>query len=805
MRYTHGEIKRENAGFCADMFTAPPTALYPAYSWGWNGPLTKEEIRRQLDECHSKNIKVIYILPEPKNFRPHTSPTYMEPEYLTEEWFGMFRYTVEYATGLGMEIWLYDEGGWPSGSACGRVVETKPFLGRKVVKMRTASSPYVPGEGALAAFADGKRIAPGGETDAPLTEYYVEIMTEASMYEPAYPNLLEAETTETFIETTHEGYKKYVGDFFGKEITACFTDEPSVSGIPWARDMEVCFSTRYGYNILDVLPEICAPMEEELDEKGTRARQDFRNLVAEMFAENYFLKLRTWCRENSLLSTGHVGGDDETLNCVYHGFHHIMRQLRQLDIPGIDVIWRQIFPGKESNHFFPRFAGSAANQIGAEKTVSESYSIYGAGLTFEQMRHIMMYQMVRGISLINIMVRSYLNEGRFIIGSRPGFIPQMPKWEHLGEYHTYMARMSYLMSLGKWGSDCALYMPMHDFWGGGANMFRARDSFDGTAKVLEKNHCAFDIIDDDFLETAEYKDGCLCTGTAAYHTVIIPDCTAMPENAKKVLEAFRAGGGTVLSAAEATKAEKVAEISSDAVAVGKRILPEGALYLIYNESTAPVTVDVSFKETGNMYELDAWWARIYEAETKGISLLPGEERIYLITKKTFPAEKRTKYTRGKIEISDFMIKRERAFIIGKDRFETKKICEDFRPCGPQQWETLFSKDFSGVATYKITFAARQWEKISIDLGHVLNSCSATLNGVPLGTRCFAPYVFEADGSILKDENELLIRVANTAANQFVETKVFDDWKVVGPYHERQKAFEKDSAASGIQSPVTISF
>lgn len=805
MKFTHGEIKRKNAGFCAGAFAAPPTGLYPAYSWGWNGPLTKEEIRRQLDECHSKNIKVIYALPEPKNFRPHTSPTYMEPDYLTEEWFAMFRYMVEYAVGLGMEIWLYDEGGWPSGSACGRVVAEKPFLGRRKVMARETASPYVPGENALAAFADGKRIAPGAEAETPITEYYTETMTEASIYEPAYPNLLEAETAETFIETTHEGYKKYVGDFFGKEITACFTDEPAVSGIPWSRDMEARFSARYGYDVLDVLPAITAPMEETLDEKGTKARRDFRNLVAEMFAENYFQKLRKWCRENNLLSTGHVGGDDETLNCVHHGFHHILRQLRQLDIPGIDVIWRQIFPGKETNHFFPRFAGSAANQIGAENTVSESYSIYGAGLTFDQMRHIMMYQMVRGISMINIMVRSYLTSGRFIIGSRPGFIPEMPKWEHLGEYHTYMARMSYLMSLGKWGSDCALYMPMCDFWGGGRDMLRARDSFDGTARTLEKNHCAFDIIDDDFLETAEYRDGCLCTGTAAYHTVVVPDASAMPEASKKVLEAFRAKGGTVLSAGEAAKAEKAAEISTDAVAVGKRILPEGALYLVYNESTEPVKADFSFKETGNMYELDAWWGKIYEAETKNVSLQPGEERVFLITDKTYPAEKRKTYTEGKIEISDFMIKRERAFVIGKDRFESHTITEEYRPCGPVCWEELFAKDFSGVATYKVTFTAEKWEKISIDLGHVLNSCSASLNGVPLGTRCFAPYVFEADGAILKEENELLIRVANTAANQFVETKVYDDWEVVGPYHEKQKAFERDSAESGILSSITISY
>ena len=66
----------------------------------------KKEIERQLDEFYSCNIKKLYIIPKPKDFRPSYS---MEPDYLTEEYFKLFSYAYEYAEKKGMELWLYDE------------------------------------------------------------------------------------------------------------------------------------------------------------------------------------------------------------------------------------------------------------------------------------------------------------------------------------------------------------------------------------------------------------------------------------------------------------------------------------------------------------------------------------------------------------------------------------------------------------------------------------------------------------------------------------------------------------------------
>lgn len=45
----------------------------------------------------------------------------LKSAYLSEEWFAAIGYAVDEAEKCGLEAWLYDEDGWPSGFAGGRV------------------------------------------------------------------------------------------------------------------------------------------------------------------------------------------------------------------------------------------------------------------------------------------------------------------------------------------------------------------------------------------------------------------------------------------------------------------------------------------------------------------------------------------------------------------------------------------------------------------------------------------------------------------------------------------------------------
>ena len=98
-------------------FFEPQKEFAPIYAWVWNGRITREETDTQLEEMKRLGIKAMYIIPEPKEFRPNTMPTELEPGYLTDDYLEEYAYALKKARDNGMYCWLYDEGGWPSGGA----------------------------------------------------------------------------------------------------------------------------------------------------------------------------------------------------------------------------------------------------------------------------------------------------------------------------------------------------------------------------------------------------------------------------------------------------------------------------------------------------------------------------------------------------------------------------------------------------------------------------------------------------------------------------------------------------------------
>ena len=77
---------------------------------------------------YKNGIRAMYVLGEPEHFRPNIRATHLSPAYLSEEYIELLFYAFEKAKEKGMCVWLYNEGGFPSGSACGLVTEKYPEL-----------------------------------------------------------------------------------------------------------------------------------------------------------------------------------------------------------------------------------------------------------------------------------------------------------------------------------------------------------------------------------------------------------------------------------------------------------------------------------------------------------------------------------------------------------------------------------------------------------------------------------------------------------------------------------------------------
>jgi len=768
-------------------FAAPSADYSPSYSWVWNDVITEEEIVRQLDSMLERGIRSIYILAEPKEFRPTTMPTQLEPDYLSDEFFRLVRFATLEARKRGMCTWMYDEGGWPSGGANGLVMKLHPELA-------------------------AKEITPEGE------------VKEVPRRELDYPGLLNPAATQAFIDLTHEGYAKAMGDDFAAYMPIAFTDEPALhtepGTLPWIEGMEERFEERYGYALRDHLDAL---FNLELkDDIAHKVRADYHDLIGEMFAESYYLPLRKWCREHGILSAGHASGDDVAIGSVKYSYHHILRCLRSFDVPGVDAIWRQLFPGPEepghesyaprcANRLFPRYASSAAHQIGARLSLTESYAIYGNGLTYDQMRWIFFFQAVRGINILNPMSMSYSYRGAMACScGRPTYTEALPGAADLKVFNDYIARVCYLLSAGSPVAEQALYMPFRDIWKDGEAGLAAAEGFEKAGAYLDANQVSYDVCDDDCIQAAKIENGALVIGDARYHTVYLPENVKIPSLVWAKLDAFRKAGGLIETVWKNCVLEPLVKTDCGDIRAISRETADGTLYFLTNEALNPIHAAVSFpKESAAVaFELD-----LMTGGKKPVCVSPfeadyafGDAKALLFCKEAEDMEPETDAVPAETvaDIRNWTFRRTAQMTIDAEGYH--KIPVEETPlsiiCG--DWRARTGSDFSGDAEYTAEFDAPEGlTDCVLDLGDVKYSCEPFLNGVSLGKLIFTPYTVRLPA--LKAHNTLTVRVSNTGANAVIAhdfSREYEAWQR-GPYDFIERQFETESLRSGLYGPVRV--
>ena len=163
----------------------------PGIFWYWNADPTPNGIRRQLTQIRAAGFRSVYLHPMPDNFRKSDFKSGMKMRYLGRKFFRLARTAVDECRRLGLRFMIYDEGGWPSGTANGELVKRRPEFGIHVLERR----------------ADGS-IAPRN-----------------AGIDCGYPDLMNARATKLFLTLVHERYRRELGDEFGRTIGGIFTDE----------------------------------------------------------------------------------------------------------------------------------------------------------------------------------------------------------------------------------------------------------------------------------------------------------------------------------------------------------------------------------------------------------------------------------------------------------------------------------------------------------------------------------------------------------------------------------------------------
>ncbi len=485
----------------------------------------------------------------------------------------------------GMHIWLYDEDGYPSGVASGYLTEKYP---EHIVKglycyeyWRTLTGPQpfrsnIPGDKlwkAVLVSVDGDKVIDITHTlnendvlyfDIPEGEYYFIMMSIRRLFDGAHPseswstprnyvNLFDEKATERFIEMTHEKYKQFLGDEFGKGILATFTDEPSLVAwcltgaikdgiypwLVWQDDLPEKFYNKYGYDLLDA----CIAILKDNIKGAIKMRCDYWEFLADAVARGFFKKIQDWCHENNLKSSGHFIGE-ELLAIHVLGYGSFFRCMKHLDWPGIDMLYTT--PEELMNETtipVGRLVASVAD-ISGENEVFTEYS----DLTFKVNKTTAPPEVYYGSTNWHIAlgVNNFTSYFSF----------KDVTTEEKRRFNKYVARCGEVMRWGIRDSKVAVYYPEPDMWStfvmsaeyahtnkmGGEKFVQIQTDYCNLTWGLLNRQVDFDYIYNDIILDGEIKDGKLVYKNRSYSKFIISSFNIVDDRiAEKVIELAKNG------------------------------------------------------------------------------------------------------------------------------------------------------------------------------------------------------------------------------------------------------------------------
>lgn len=509
----------------------PPVMYRSVPLWSWNDKLEQEELERQLEEMKLAGIGGFFM---------HARAG-LETPYMGEEWMAAVDACIRKSRELGLSPWLYDENGWPSGFAGGKVpargiayqqkrlvCECGPFTEDRtntVAQYRKAEQGYA--------------VLPAGTEAA---EADLRICYELNPY---YIDTLSTQAVRAFLDDTHEAYWERFGAEAGAEIKGIFTDEPQFARgqIPWSFELEAAFAAAYAYDVRAALPALFFQAEG-----AAKHRYNFWQCVTGMFVSAYAKQIGDWCGERGWSSVGHVVDEQELMNQVT-STGDPMAFYEYLQIPGCD--WLGRFTGEEP--LVPKQVSSAARQLGKKQAITESFGCSGWNAGFEDLKRIGEWQFVHGINLLCQHLQGYSLRGLRKRDYPPSLFFQQPWWQEYRVFNDYFARLSMLLSEGNRQADVLLLHPVRSAWVelAGTDVSRIRPYHEAFARLsrwlcqrfVEHDYGSESLI----LRHGRVEQGCFIIGEAAYRTVVLPPCATLSRETAELLNRFAAEGGRLVA------------------------------------------------------------------------------------------------------------------------------------------------------------------------------------------------------------------------------------------------------------------
>jgi hypothetical protein len=533
--------------------------------------------------------------------RPH-------PDWLGPRWWADLDVIMDEARSLGMKIWVFDDGAYPSGRA-GTLMRdrhpllTKVYLARRIIEAHGPTPGAAlrigawreTGESVVAVVA-GRRpdpyrdsLDPGSLVD--LTDrvqdglvtwdvpegwwrVHVMVRTSAGGEEGTrwHLNPLVKEAGEAFIAEVYEAHKAHYSGLFGSTFAGFFTDEPRFGNkpvyealigrtemvVPWSDDLLAALDARWQGSFRTVLPLLW----HDGGETAHRARAQYMDEVSGRFGRFFSQAIGDWCRANGLRFIGHVVEDNSAHARLGHGAGHLFRALSGQDMGGLDLVY-QVWPdmpeGRIQTPFGPwdldffrwaiaKLASSAAHadpkKAGA--VMCEIFGAYGWQLGLRDMKWLTDFAAVRGVNFLVPHAFSPLYPDP---DCPPHFHArgQNPQWRLFGHWSSYAERVCHLLSGGEHEAPAAVLYHAEAEWAGDC------ERVEGPVRALAERQLDCDIVCIDTLLDPAFTraaGGKLVVNRETFACLVVPWAQRLPLRFLRFLPSLlRAGVPVIFSRA----------------------------------------------------------------------------------------------------------------------------------------------------------------------------------------------------------------------------------------------------------------
>ncbi len=486
--------------------------------WSWNNCLDIPELLRQIDDMHTAGIG---------GFIMHARLG-LSDEYLGEKWFTCVGACLERARELGMQAWIYDENGWPSGFVGGKLLEKEAFRAR-YLEYSTGSFDA----SAFAVFVADDAVG-FRRVELPLagTAEYHNVYLRVS---PANTDILNLAVVDAFIRETHEAYYRRFAPSFGRELAGFFTDEPQFYRweTPYTPVAERIFAEA-GEEIRDGLIWLF-----HQDERGYVFRQKYYGILNQLYVTNFYQKIYDWCTAHHCKLTGHSIEESVLFGQMWGG-GAVMPTYEFEHIPAIDCLGRRCI-----SEMAGKQASSVAAQLGKELVLTETFACSGYDVTPRELKSIGQAQYFQGVNLLCHHLYPFSVAGQGRIDHPPVFSRHGNWFEQFRIFNDYFSKLGCIIANTREQVDIAIVHPIREIWleylrsGDHDSVRDAEQAFHKVLMDLRKHGVTFQLVDEAILERhGSARDGVLQVGQCSYTTVLIPPMSTIGAKTYELLRSF---------------------------------------------------------------------------------------------------------------------------------------------------------------------------------------------------------------------------------------------------------------------------